>query len=135
MLPDCGTMRRTTKSDRGLASEKAAIGDGHQLVAPTLIRSQLLSALYQAARRGELTKKEASQRLDYLRGLRIRLLGDRMMQAIAWRVADQLDWPDTQDAEYVALTQRQADAFVTLDQDLARAVQGLVTIAPVEALY
>jgi predicted nucleic acid-binding protein len=104
-------------------------------VAPTLIRSQLLSALYQTARRGELTKKEASQRLDYLRGLRIRLLGDRMMQAIAWRVADQLDWPDTQDAEYVALTQRQADAFVTLDQDLARAVQGLVTIAPVEALY
>ena len=40
----------------------------------------------------------------------------------------------TDDAEYVALTQLQADAFITLDADLAGAVKGLVTIAPIEAL-
>jgi hypothetical protein len=38
------------------------------------------------------------------------------------------------DAEYVALTQLQADAFVTLDANLARAVAGLVTVEPVAAL-
>jgi hypothetical protein len=40
----------------------------------------------------------------YVRGLRIRLLGDRVLQDAAWKVADQLGWPDTFDAEYVALT-------------------------------
>ncbi len=29
--------------------------------------------------------------------------------------AQWLDWPDTFDAEYVALTQLQADALITLD--------------------
>jgi hypothetical protein len=49
-------------------------------------------------------------------------------------VADQLRWPDTLDAEYVALTKLQADALITLDRQLARAVHDLVTVAPIEAL-
>ena len=40
----------------------------------------------------------------------------------------------TYDAEYVALTQLQADSFVTSDRDLAQAVSGLVTTESVEAL-
>lgn len=117
-----------------LARDETAIPAEHQLLAPTLLRSQLLSALYRAARQGELTKKEADRQLNYVRALRIRLLGDRVLQNVAWKVADQLGWPDTADAEYVALTQLQADAFITLDAELARAVKGLVTIAPIEAL-
>jgi indolepyruvate ferredoxin oxidoreductase alpha subunit len=35
----------------------------------------------------------------------------------------------------VALTQLQADAFVTLDEGLARAVKGLVKTVPIGALY
>lgn len=118
-----------------LAHEQAVIGDGHQILAPTLLRSQVLSSLYQAVHRGEMTKKDAEQRLNYVRGLRIRLLGDRVLQNVAWKVADQLGWPDTFDAEYVALTQLQADALVTLDDKLAHAVKDLVQVAPVEALY
>jgi predicted nucleic acid-binding protein len=117
-----------------LAHDRDAIPDEHQIVAPTLLRSQVLSALYQAVRRGELTKQEADERLDYLRGLRIRLLGDRALQRAAWKVADKLGWPETFDAEYVALTQLQADAFVTLDQRLAKAVTELVRVAPIEEL-
>jgi predicted nucleic acid-binding protein len=94
----------------------------------------MLSLLYQAVRRGGMTKKEADEQLNYVRGLRLRLLGDRVLQNVAWKVADQLGWPDTLDAEYVALTQLQADAFITLDNGLARAVEGLVTVAPIEAL-
>ena len=86
------------------------------------------------ARAAELTKKDADQQLDYVRGLRIRLLGDRVLQSVAWKIADQLGWPDTYDAEYVALTQLQADAFITLDRKLAVAVKDLVTVAPVTAL-
>jgi predicted nucleic acid-binding protein len=82
----------------------------------------------------ELTKKEADRRLDYVRALRLRLLGDRVLQSVAWKIADQFGWPDTLDAEYVALTQLQADALVTLDRKLAAAVRGLVTIAPIDAL-
>ena len=117
-----------------LADHEAVIRGEHRVLAPTLLRSQLLSLLYQAVRRGELTKQEAGRRLDYVRGLRIRLLGDRVLQSVAWRVADQLGWSDTWDAEYIALTQLQADAFITLDQGLADSVKDLVTLAPVEAL-
>lgn len=117
-----------------LARGGAVIADDHQLVAPTLLRSQVLSLLYQSVRRGELTQSDADRQLDYLRGLRIRLLGDRVLQRTAWRLARQLGWEDTYDAEYVALTQLQGDAFVTLNAGLAMAVQELVAIADPQAL-
>jgi predicted nucleic acid-binding protein len=117
-----------------LAHDQTVVSDEHRLLAPTLLRSQVLSRLYRAVRQGELTKKQADRQLDYLRALRIRLLGDRVLQNVAWKVADQLGWPDTLDAEYVALTQLQADAFITLDANLAQAVTGLVTVAPIQAL-
>ena len=117
-----------------LAHAEAVIPGEHQILAPTLLRSQLLSLLYQAVRRGEMEQGDAQRRLDYIRGLRIRLLGDRVLQNVAWKIASQLGWPDTFDAEYIALTQLQADAFITLDRQLADAVQDLVTIAPIEAL-
>src|SRR6266581_4609285 len=62
-----------------LAQDQAVIRGGHQILAPALLRSQLLSLLYQAARRGEMTRKEAERQLEYARGLRIRLLGDRVL--------------------------------------------------------
>jgi predicted nucleic acid-binding protein len=117
-----------------LADHETVIAGEHQLLAPTLLRSQVLSLLYRAVRRKEITKKEADRRLDYLRALRIRLLGDRVLQQVAWKIADQLGWPETLDAEYLALTQLQADAFVTLDAKLTRSVKGIVKTAPVDAL-
>lgn len=117
-----------------LARERTVIRDEHQIVAPALIRSQLVSLLYQAVRRGELTKGDADRQLAYVRGLRIRLLGDRHLLSVAWRIADSLGWSHTFDAEYVALTQLQADAMITLDAHLAATVQHLVTIASIDAL-
>jgi predicted nucleic acid-binding protein len=66
--------------------------------------------------------------------LPIRLLGDAVLRRRAWELADQLGWPTTYTAEYVALTQLQADAFVTLDAELARSLDGIVPTAPVNAL-
>jgi predicted nucleic acid-binding protein len=117
-----------------LAQEGIEVSDDHSLLAPALLRSQLLSLLFQAVQRGEMTKREASERLTYVRQLRLRLFGDRVLQQVAWQVADELGWSDTFDAEYVALTKLQADAFVTLDTGLARAVAGTVAVAPFDAL-
>jgi predicted nucleic acid-binding protein len=103
--------------------------------APTLLRSQVLSLFYQAVRRGELTWKDAERQLGYVRGLRIRLLGDRVLQEVAWKAAVLLGWPDTFDAEYVVLTQLHADVLITLDRHLAAAVKDLVTVALIEAFY
>ncbi len=117
-----------------LARRGARPPKGVQLVAPTLIRSELLSLLYRMVRDGELDREEAARYLDHVRGLRIRLLGDRVLQDGAWRVAEQLSCQDTLAAEYIALARLQADAFVTLDPDLAEAAASLVPVGTVEDL-
>jgi predicted nucleic acid-binding protein len=117
-----------------LARDEAVIREEHELLAPTLLRSQVLSLLYRAVRDGQLTQQEAENAIGYVRRLRLRLLGDRVLQSVAWDVADQLDWPDTLDAEYVALTRLQADALVTLDERLAHAARRLVPVASIDDL-
>jgi predicted nucleic acid-binding protein len=117
-----------------LARGRRVIPAAHQLLAPTLLRSQLLAMLFTEVRQERLERKEAERCLDYMRGLRIRLLGDRVLQSVAWKVANELGWHDTFVAEYVALTQLQADAFVTLDSGLARAVKRLVAVASIDDL-
>ena len=124
---DCATLLRIAAGDIEVAVE-------HKLVAPTLVRSQALSALYQASRRGEISAAEGIERVTRINSLKVRFLGDKVLQRTAWKVADQLGWETTYDAEFVALTQLQADAFVTSDRDLATAVSGLVETAATDAL-
>ncbi len=57
-----------------------------------------------------------------------------MLRRRAWDLAEQLGWASTYNAEYVALTQLQADALVTLDADLARSVDGIVETVSIDAL-
>jgi hypothetical protein len=57
-----------------------------------------------------------------------------VLRKTAWTIADELGWESTYAAEYVALTRLQADYLVTLDEDLVRAVQGVVATAPFDAL-
>jgi len=117
-----------------LAREGVIVSDDHQLVAPNLLRSQALSIIYRSVRSGETSASDARVLLDGITTMRVRLLGDRVSRGTAFRIAEQLGWDDTTDAEYVAVAQLQADAFVTLDADLARSVEGIVTLAPYEAL-
>jgi predicted nucleic acid-binding protein len=117
-----------------LASAEVEVSDEHELLAPTLLRSQVLSALHEAVRRGELPAEVAHEHLARIGRMRIRLLGDAVLRRRAWDVADRLGWASTYDAEYVALTLLQADAFVTLDAELARSVQGIVETASIDAL-
>jgi len=118
----------------GIAAGEIEVSAEHQLVAPTLVRSQALSALYEAARRGELSTADGLERVTRINSLKVRFLGDKVLQRTAWKVADQLGWETTYDAEFVALTQLQADAFVTSNAALARAVSGVVETATIDAL-
>ena len=117
-----------------LVSAGVEAADEHELLAPTLLRSQTLSALHEAVQRGEIPADVARDRLTRVGKMPIRLLGDAVLRRRAWELADQLGWASTYDAEYVALTQLQADAFVTLDAELARSVQGIVETASIDAL-
>ena len=117
-----------------LASSGVAVADAHELLAPTLLRSQTLSALHEAVQKGELPADVARERLTRVGRMPIRLLGDAVLRRRAWNLADQLGWASTYDAEYIALTQLQADAFVTLDAKLARSVEGVVATASIDAL-
>lgn len=112
-----------------LAKERARVDGRHALLAPTLLRSQVLARLYGEVAAGALERREAERALDHIRGLRIRLLGDRAVQQVAWRVAARLGLGDTYAAEYVALAQLQADALVTLDAEWAGAILDLVPLA------
>jgi len=124
---DCGAVLQ-------LASEEIVVPAEHELLAPTLLRSQTLSVLHEAVHKGELEPDVALERLDRIWAMKIRLLGDAVLRRLAWRIADQLGWAETYDAEYLALTQLQADAFVTVKPDLARRVEGVVRTATIDAL-
>ena len=117
-----------------LASAGVEVSGAHELLAPTLLRSQTLSALHEAVQRGELPADVARDHLTGIGRMKIRLLGDAVLRRRAWDLADQLGWASTYNAEYVALTQLQADAFVTLDAKLARSVEGIVATASIDAL-
>ena len=117
-----------------LASEGIDVPAEHELLAPTLLRSQTLSALHEAAHKGEIEPDVALDLLNRIWAMPIRLLGDAVLRRRAFALAEQLGWAETYDAEYLALTQLQADAFVTLDAELARRAEGIVATAPIEAL-
>jgi len=110
------------------------ISPRHQIVAPNLIRSQALSLLLEAVRRGDLTEDLALQRHERLTELRMRLLGDRVSRRTAWKIAREQGWETTYDAEYLAVTRLQADALVTVNPALAAKARNVVPLAPLEVL-
>ncbi|HEU5264422.1 MAG TPA: hypothetical protein VFU34_07270 [Gaiellaceae bacterium] len=61
---DCDTLLRIAAGETEVAAE-------HKLVAPTLVRSQALAALYESARRGEISAAEGIEwmtRINSLKG-------------------------------------------------------------------
>jgi indolepyruvate ferredoxin oxidoreductase alpha subunit len=117
-----------------LARAGAEISPEHELLAPTLLRSQTLSLLHEAVHRGDVTDEDAREQLARINRMPIRLLGDAVLRRRAWELASRLGWESTYDSEYVALTQLEADALVTLDAELARSVEGVVATETIDVL-
>ena len=118
-----------------LARDEVHLAGDHQLVSSSRLRSEAMSIVYRQVRGGELEEQPARTLLDRIATMRIRLLGDRVSRAVAWQIAVELDWEDTDRAEYIAVAKLQADRFVTLDQDLERASRAYVATAPIDELY
>jgi predicted nucleic acid-binding protein len=117
-----------------VVTEGVAVDPGHQLVAPNLIRSQALSLLLASVRRGDITEAVALERHDRVTELKMRLLGDRVSRRVAWKIAQEQGWETTFDAEYLAVTRLQADAFITIDAAMAAKAAHVVAMASISNL-
>ncbi len=117
-----------------LVDNEIRIGRGVQLVAPSSIRSEALQLLLRDVNDGARADKAALETHERITRLTMRLLGDRVLRGTAWRIARRHGWDTLRDAEYLAITQLQADALVTVDPDLAARADGVVPVAPLQAL-
>lgn len=112
-----------------LAQAGNALPVGHQLVAPYSVRSRAMDILLREVRSGMLGEKAALVLHERMTAISIRLLGDRVSRRTAWRIAQDHDWDSLDNAEYIAVTQLQADALVAMNPDLAHKAQGIVRLA------
>jgi predicted nucleic acid-binding protein len=99
--------------------------DGHDLVAPPLMRSEALSVLHQLVRRTELSEADADVALTRLEAAPIRREEPEGLARTAWKIADDLGWAKTYDAEYVALAQLLDCRLLTIDRRLRRGADRL----------
>jgi predicted nucleic acid-binding protein len=106
----------------------------HELLAPTLFRSQTLTLAHEAFLRGSIDEAAAVEQLERLWKMNIRLLGDAVLRRTAWKIATEFGLPHTYDCEYFALTRLQGDAFVTMDTELTAVAQRVVAVAGLDVL-
>ncbi|MGI8658487.1 MAG: type II toxin-antitoxin system VapC family toxin [Candidatus Limnocylindria bacterium] len=125
--------------DASVALSAALTRDGfariaHQdLVAPPLMWSEAVSALREHAWRGDISAAQAAASLAALMGAPIRKRAPRGLHAEAWRIAEQLGWAKTYDAEYVALARLLKCRLLTRDDRLRRgAARVIESIGPME---
>lgn len=111
------------------------VDPSHQLVAPNSIRSEALELLLHQVRSGQRDERDALACHVGITEVKMRLLGDRVSRATAWRIARAHDWDSLREAEYLAVTTLQADALVTVDAAFAARAAGVVPVAPLDALF
>ena len=110
------------------------ISEGHQLVGPGSLRSQVLDLLLREVNEGRMAEAQALEHHERLTTMKMRLLTDRVSRRVAWNLARAKGWDSVRDAEYLAVAQLQADALVTIDERLAAAAEGIVRVAQLEEL-
>lgn len=91
-----------------------------RLVAPPLLWSEVRSVLHQALWRRATTRAHATAAHRRFAEAPIEQLAPPGLGDEAWRVADELGWAKTYDAEYVALARLLDCRLVTLDARLHR---------------
>lgn len=117
-----------------IVTDDLPVDERHSLVAPNCIRSDALTSLLQRVQAGELTDKQARALHTRLTELKIRTLGDRVSRWVSFQIAREHGWPDTRDAEYLAVAKLQADGLVTVDQEMAAKADGIVPVLPIATL-
>lgn len=114
--------------DALLSADGIASLASHDLTAPPLMWSEVTSSLREAAWRRLLSREAALEGLARLGRADIKRNSPRGLQQEAWRIAEQLGWARTYDAEYVALAKLVDARLLTRDARLKRAADHLVEI-------
>jgi predicted nucleic acid-binding protein len=96
-----------------------------ELCAPPLMWSEASSALHERAWRGDLDVEATRRARSRLQAAPIRPDTHPRLAEEAWRIADELGWAKTYDAEYVALASLLHCRLVTVDARLRRGAERL----------
>ena len=103
-----------------LAAQAPWAGIGSDdLIAPPLLWSECRSLLHDLARRGAVPTTEARRMRRALDRAPITELGHPQLGEESWRMADLMNHPRCEAAEYVALARLTGAPLATLDRDLA----------------
>lgn len=99
------------------------IEDRKQLVAPILIRYEVVNVLYQISKKGHLSRQTIDEAIQALNKLPIQLYSDPELHDRAFSLAKDLSLGATYDAHYLALASRLNCELWTRDAKLARSAQ------------
>ena len=106
---------------------------GDELVAPGLWWAEVSSALHEMAWRHTISWELADVSFQRLVRAPVAERRSRRLRAEAWRIAGELGWAKTYDAEYVALARLLRCRLLTIDGRLRRGASRFVeAIGPTE---
>jgi predicted nucleic acid-binding protein len=94
--------------------------EGHDLIAPTLLASEVTSILCEMTHRGEVPHEHARTAVARLGSLPIRYERPEGLAERAWDLARSLGWAKSYDAEYVALALVYEAPLFTIDERMRR---------------
>ena len=116
----------------GLRSNGLRAFGRERLIAPPLLWPEARAALHQAVWRGLLSRLDAVRCRDELDSGRLQATEHATLGPEAWRIADELGWSKTYDAEYLALASIFKATLMTFDSRMSGAARrlGLHTQAP-----
>lgn len=100
----------------------------YELIAPPLMWIEATSTLHAMQWRGELRREQTGPMLDRLLGAPVQAVELGGLMREAWKVAEEMGWAKTYDANYVALARMLACRFVTLDARMRRATARLGSV-------
>jgi predicted nucleic acid-binding protein len=111
-----------------LAASGFALLEGHELLAPPLIRSEVLSALRTLDWRRSVSVELVTQARARIPTMPIHLDVGPEHVARTWSIATRLGWAKTYDAEYVALAEHLEVPLLSVDLRLQRGAGAIVRI-------